>query len=370
MKRVLVLVLLSSAVLLCSCFPGFESVTCSEDSGNATAHLAMHHINEHHDHGYKFRLNEIQGNKVEKVGEGCDVTLQLDLLETVCHTVNPKNFEDCEIREEINQQVMANCTVMVTVGTGDAKITKYECDTQQVKSNVEMIRICPDCPILIPLNSPEGLKSVNEAVKEFNKNNSNQHYYTLQEVGRIRSGYMMMAGMSYYAEFALVETNCPMGSRIIPEACKPLCPDRARHAFCRSSYSSGNGLHSVECEFYPPLNTTALGPGEQEPICRHSPIPYGRPPYASGEGHPPHAGDGGHPPHAGDGGHPPHARSGGPPPHAGSGGPPPHAGRERVHPLQPFHPCHGFLTNSNPALHPICPWPHPGPRPNPKPSQS
>ncbi|GAA6231928.1 alpha-2-HS-glycoprotein-like [Lates japonicus] len=226
MKRVLILVLLSSAVLLCSTAPALESVTCSEDSGNATARLAMHHINEHHDHGYKFRLNEIQGNKVVKVGEGCDVTLQLDLLETVCHTVNPKHFEDCEIRQETDQ-VMANCTVMVTVETGDAKITKYECGTRQVKSNREMVRICPDCPILIPLNSPEGLNSVNEAVKEFNKNNTNQHYYTLQEVGRIRSGYMMMAGMSYYAEFALVETNCPMGSRIIPEACKPLCPDRA-----------------------------------------------------------------------------------------------------------------------------------------------
>lgn len=41
------------------------------------------------------------------------------------------------------------------------------------------------------------------------------------------SQYMMATGMSYFAEFALVETHCPMGSRIIPEACKPLCPDRA-----------------------------------------------------------------------------------------------------------------------------------------------
>lgn len=37
----------------------------------------------------------------------------------------------------------------------------------------------------------------------------------------------MGKGMNYYAEFALVETHCPMGSRILPEACIPLCPDRA-----------------------------------------------------------------------------------------------------------------------------------------------
>lgn len=48
--------------------------------------------------------------------------------------------------------------------------------------------ICPDCPKLIPLNSPEGLKSVHEAVKKFNQNTTNQHIYILQEVGRIRSG--------------------------------------------------------------------------------------------------------------------------------------------------------------------------------------
>lgn len=51
-----------------------------------------------------------------------------------------------------------------------------------------MMMICPDCPKLIPLNSPEGLKSVHEAVKKFNQNTTNQHIYILQEVGRIRSG--------------------------------------------------------------------------------------------------------------------------------------------------------------------------------------
>ena len=35
-----------------------------------------------------------------QVDGGCDVVLQLDLLETKCHIVNPQHFEDCEIREE------------------------------------------------------------------------------------------------------------------------------------------------------------------------------------------------------------------------------------------------------------------------------
>lgn len=70
MKVFPVLVMLSSAVQLCSTAPALEPLTCSEDIGAmVAARLAMHHINEHHDHGYKFRLNEIQGNKVEKVRE-------------------------------------------------------------------------------------------------------------------------------------------------------------------------------------------------------------------------------------------------------------------------------------------------------------
>ncbi|XP_005938490.2 alpha-2-HS-glycoprotein 1 [Haplochromis burtoni] len=406
MRTLRVLTLLSAAVLLCSAAPGLEPLTCSEGNGPAAADKAVHHINEHHDHGYKFRLHEVQGNSVEQVDGGCNVKLQLDLRETKCHTINPKPFKDCEIRGMGERAVKANCTVLMTIKDGDASITKYECDTRQEKTNLEMVRICPDCPVLLPLNNSEGLKSVREATAEFNKNTSNQHYYILKEVGRISTGYIMGLGMNYYPEFALVETRCPMGSRIIIEACIPLCPNRARHAFCRSSYSSQNGLLSTECDFYPAENTTALGPGEKEPVCRrhphghggppphahdhgrgppphahdhgHGPPPDaakgGRPPHAHDHGHgpPPHAHDHGHgpPPHAGKEGRPPHAH--GPPPHADKGGRPPHAhdhghgppptggkGKGSFHPLRCIYPCHRFLVNPDPALHPICPWPLP-----------
>ncbi|XP_071342848.1 alpha-2-HS-glycoprotein 1 [Trachinotus anak] len=374
MKRLPVLVLLASVVLLCSSAPALEEVTCREEDSAAATRLAVHHINEQHHHGYKFRLNVVQGNKVEKRGGECDIELQLDLLETVCHIVNPKHFEDCELRSTTDREVMANCTVTMTVTADGAKVTKYECVTRQVKTNQEMGMICPDCPVLIPLNSPEGLNAVHQAVKKFNQNTTNQHYYVLQEVGRIINGYSGMAGMSYYPYFVLVETDCPMGSRILPEACTPLCPDRAHHAYCHTSFSNAFGLGSVVCEFYPPVNTTALGPGEREPICRPShPGNHHRPPFHPvGHVPPPHAGSGGPPPHAHGHGPPPHAGSGGPPPHAHGHRPPAFAGpavQERHSPRPPFHSCHGFMNNIDPALHPICPWPHPEPRPQPEPRQ-
>ncbi|XP_039666136.1 antihemorrhagic factor cHLP-B-like [Perca fluviatilis] len=406
MKGFHIVVLLSSAVLLVSAAPAMELVTCSEESGAAAAQLAMHRINENHRHGYKFRLQEIQGNKVEKADDGCNLELQLNLQETVCHVVNPKHFEDCQIRGEAERAVTANCTVKMSVKNNDANVTKYECDTRQgIKTDL-------DVPVLVPLNSTEGLKSINEAESKFNQNATNQHHYILKEVGRIRLG----SGKDYYAEFALVETHCPMGSRINPEACKPLCPDRAHHAFCKSTYFRQTGLQSVECEFYPPSNTTALGPGEQEPVCRHYP------PHAGGGRHHfgPHAGDGhggrhhdsdgrGGRHHDSDGQRGRHHDSDGRHHdsdgqrgrhhdnngqrgrhhdsdgqrgrhhdsdghrgrhHSGDGHPdqekqhhrPPFGSKHQFHAWHRFHRCHG----SDPALHHICPWPRTWRRPSPR----
>lgn len=94
-------------------------------------------------------------------------------------------------------------------------------------------------------------------------------------------------------------------------------------------------------------NTTALGPGDKEPICRLDdgivlPAP---PSHAGGQGHPPHSDDQGHPPRQ--------ERHHGPPFNL-----PPYA--------DPFHRCIRFLAKSDPATHPICPLPLPQPFPHPK----
>ncbi|XP_071761376.1 alpha-2-HS-glycoprotein-like [Centroberyx gerrardi] len=248
MKGLLVLVLV---VLPCIAAQALEPVTCSNDSSGAAARLAMHHINERHHHGYKFKLNNIRSSRVEQGEGGCNVVLQLDLLETMCHVVNPKHFEDCEVRDKAETEVEADCNVELTIKDSKANVTKYDCNTKQAMTAEELVKTCPDCPSLLPLNNTEGLKSVRSAIALFNKNATNQRYYVLLEVGRMSSGYIMMSGMNYFAEFAIVETHCPIGSRILPEACKPLCPDRAHHAVCHSS-SSSTSL-SLKCELYPPV---------------------------------------------------------------------------------------------------------------------
>ncbi|XP_034084852.1 alpha-2-HS-glycoprotein-like [Gymnodraco acuticeps] len=261
------LLLLCCTALLCSAAPAVGPVTCREDGGAAAARMAAHHIDENHDHGYKFKLSEIKGSKVEQVHGGCKIQLQLDLMETTCHNINPMHFEDCVIRDVTDWEVMANCSVSMSVRSGDARVTNYHCDTRKVLTHREMAGICPDCSHLISLHDPDGMKSVKEAVQIVNGNTNNQNYFILKDVGRIVIGSILGSNLFYAAAIALVESHCPMGSSILPEVCRPLCPDRARHAFCHSTYLISKGLDSVQCDYYPPKNSTALGDGEQEPIC-------------------------------------------------------------------------------------------------------
>ncbi|XP_029285407.1 antihemorrhagic factor cHLP-B-like [Cottoperca gobio] len=270
MKGLAILLLLSSALQSCTAAPPLEPVTCMKNGSAAAARAATHQINENHDHGYKFKLNVIQGHKIQKVFGGCDIDLKLDLLETECHKVHPTHFEDCIIYGEDEREVMANCSVKMTVRNGYAQVTKYECGTRQAKTAREMVTICADCPTMISLTSPKGLKGVQQAVQKFNQNTTNQHYYSLQEVGRMTTGYIMNVGMNYYAQIVLVENSCPMGST---EECYPICPDRAHHAFCRMSYSNARGIRSLECEYFPPSNTDPLQPHQLEPICMDPPPP-------------------------------------------------------------------------------------------------
>ncbi|KAM7012026.1 alpha-2-HS-glycoprotein-like [Tautogolabrus adspersus] len=275
MKGFSTLVLLSSAVLLCSSAPALEPTDT-----------------------------------------GCTIELKLSLGEAQCHVVNPKHFEDCEYSGTSDGAVMSSCTVMMTVVESDAQVTSYSCETQREVNNKELSMTCPDCPVILPLSDTAGLNAAMEAVKEFNKNTTHQNYYILQEVGRLKHGYVMGAGMIHYAEIALVESNCPMSSRIVLAACKALCSHRAQHAVCKSSHSKTRGMGSLRCEFYPALDTTPLLPGELEPVCEQ-PLPV----YPAG---------------------PP-----APPPSAGAVPPP-------LNPLPPLHLCH-----ASPLLefHPICPWP-------------
>ncbi|KAM9831276.1 alpha-2-HS-glycoprotein 1 [Neosynchiropus ocellatus] len=319
MKAICVVALLTAALVLCGALSPPAVIPCHGVSNAAAAQLAVQAILDNHEHGYKFKLHQIQGSTIHQVQDGCEMNLRIELNETKCTVTNPKHVDDCDIRQSSETPVVANCTVMLDFKNSGVKVTRYECDTR--KEPIDLHRICPDCPVLVPLNSPEGLKAVHDAIQQFNRNTSNSNIYVLHEVGRIISYYMMMTGMMYSPSFTLVETRCPMGTRIVPESCVPLCPKRAKHAYCKARYSTINGLQGMDCEFYPAEDNQVLAPGEMEPVCAH---PHTGPPAPNGPPGPP--------------------------------GPPGSIPPSRPH----YHshiPCREAKPDSQRDIHPICNWP-------------
>ncbi|KAM8888935.1 alpha-2-HS-glycoprotein 1 [Synchiropus picturatus] len=322
MKSFCVPVLLSAALVLWGAHSLPLEIECNGDGIRYAGKLAEQAIEKNHDHGYKFLFQGVNGSTINQVQDGCEMTLHIILKETSCTVTNPKPASECKLRD-MYDEVTANCTVMLDVKNGVGKVTRYECDTRQEVTDIEMMQLCPDCPVLAFLNNAEGLKAVHDAIQQFNKNSSNTNIYVLHEVGRIISYYMMSAGMMYSPSFTLVETRCPMGSRIALEACVPLCPKRAKHAYCTARYSTVSGLQSVDCEYYPAEDNQTLALGEKEPVCER--------------------------PHTG------------PPAPPGPPGPPGSIPHIHPHPPRPhFHshlPCREARPGSVRKIHPICNWP-------------
>ncbi|XP_019727330.1 alpha-2-HS-glycoprotein-like [Hippocampus comes] len=260
------------AVLLCcaAAVPGLlgAAVTCDAGDVTAAVNFAVHHINEHHKHGFKFKLLEVQSSTYEQGEGGCSIDINMNLMQSQCHVTNPKPEDQCEFMMQSERGAVATCNAKLYVMGVEARVISHNCITKPELTNAEMMADCPDCPTLLPLNDMTGVQAVREAVKKFNLESNHQNYFALMEISLLTSGYIPSVGMITWPKFVLVETVCPKHSRIVPEACSPRCPDRAHHVFCKTSYSHGTAqVGELQCELYLPRNTDPLPIGVQEPTC-------------------------------------------------------------------------------------------------------
>ncbi|XP_061153362.1 alpha-2-HS-glycoprotein-like [Syngnathus typhle] len=262
-------------VLLLWCagaFHGFlaagTSVTCGKENVAAVANLGVGYINWRQKHGFKFRLEEIQGSKYQKVSGGCHIDVNVKLVQTTCHFTNPKPAEQCGLWEKWDMGAVATCSIKFWVLWSVARVIKYECTTRQELTNEELVRTCPDCAGLRPLDDPTALHAVSEAVLKFNRENRYQNNFILMEVDHVQSVYYPRAFSRTLVQFALVETNCPRGAQTFAP-CMPRCPDVATHAFCKTTYDNRKQkLEELECDVYPPKNPTRHPTDMPEPECK------------------------------------------------------------------------------------------------------
>ncbi|KAJ8278313.1 hypothetical protein GJAV_G00086280 [Gymnothorax javanicus] len=251
-----------------------------EDASPSLIQTAVRLINEHHHHGYKYRLSKMRSRCVpQKDVSSCEHQLDLELEETKCHVINPKHFDECEFREEEETKVKANCKATLTGTGGNVELLTLECNSEPASAE-DLRAVCPDCPSLLTLTNRQGLDSINKALKKFNQESKDIDIFTLLEVGRLSTQeyyfyrpistsciplslkpklsfaqYMILRQL-YFAEFAIVETNCSKGEESEDCCqCSPLCDTKARHGFCTSIVLEDAEV-TVNCEIYDAQNTT------------------------------------------------------------------------------------------------------------------
>uniref|UniRef100_A0A8C6XSE9 Cystatin fetuin-A-type domain-containing protein n=1 Tax=Naja naja TaxID=35670 RepID=A0A8C6XSE9_NAJNA len=223
---------------------------CNGEEAEELAKVAVKFINEHNLHGYKQTLNIIKEidvraprpkPNVEKV-----VEIYLNLLETKCHVMDPTPVEKCTVRQQHEHAVEADCLVRIHRELGN-KVTGAVCYSKP-GSVLKVRQNCTKCPILIPLNDPHVVQSVEYVLRKHNEQLPN-HAYEVLEISRGQHQYDPEA---FYVEFAIVETNCSaQEAHDDHHDCHPKAAGEAHTGFCRATvFRSHAALEKPKDEKY------------------------------------------------------------------------------------------------------------------------
>uniref|UniRef100_A0A3P8PI62 Alpha-2-HS-glycoprotein 2 n=1 Tax=Astatotilapia calliptera TaxID=8154 RepID=A0A3P8PI62_ASTCA len=122
--------------------------------------------------------------------DGDEYDMEVDLLETDCHVLDPLPLANCTVRPKVQTAVEGDCDVVLKKVGGVLKVIAFKC-----KSEVSTEDLCLGCPSLLPLNNTDALDFVHASLTTFNNMTVNTTHVLL-EVGRLssqvrQSGYFL-----------------------------------------------------------------------------------------------------------------------------------------------------------------------------------
>ncbi|KAM9126834.1 alpha-2-HS-glycoprotein [Pangshura tecta] len=248
--KVLVALLLLVQLLNCEAVP-FDPLhplhprflDCDDPESEEAAAIVVDYINAHQKHGYKYALNSIEKIKVlprRPTGEIFD--LELDLLETICHIVNPLPVENCTVRPLIDHAVEGDCDAKLLKLDGRFSVLSTQCHSTP-DSAEDVAQICPDCPILALLNDTRVITAVDLALAQYNGGQDGA-FFKLLEIGRAQIQHFPDI---VTVEFAIVATTC--SAKDAQDDCQLLPKDRAQFGFCNAAVLNKNNI-TVSCTIY------------------------------------------------------------------------------------------------------------------------
>ncbi|XP_034294775.1 alpha-2-HS-glycoprotein [Pantherophis guttatus] len=205
---------------------------CNSEEAERLAKLAVDYINEHSLHGYIQALNIIKdAHVVPRRPRGNIIFLELSLLETVCHVLDPSPLEKCTVRPQKYHAVEGDCDVKILSDEGVEKVVAVKCHSEP-DSVEDVRRNCPICPILLPRNDPHVVECVEYVLHKHNEQLP-EHAYEVLEISR---GQHKLEPEAYYVEFAIVETNCSAKeAHDNHHDCHPKAAGEGHLGFCRAT---------------------------------------------------------------------------------------------------------------------------------------
>ncbi|KAK9538923.1 hypothetical protein VZT92_004064 [Zoarces viviparus] len=209
---------------------------CDSPEAEEAALVAQDYLNAQHSHGYKYALNRIEDIKIYTKPDGDNTyVLEVDLLETDCHVLDPTPLANCTVRPKILTAIEGDCDVVLKKVGGVLTVTAFKCTTEESTEDM-----CLGCATLLPLNDTTALDFVHSSLATFN-NRTVDVTYAVMEVGRM-SSQVVSGGPIYFAEYVVVEATCT------DDACVPLHDATAARGICSAKGLSTD--HTVDCNMF------------------------------------------------------------------------------------------------------------------------
>ncbi|KAG9330719.1 hypothetical protein JZ751_015376 [Albula glossodonta] len=104
---------------------------CDSPEVEEAALAAQDYMNSQLTHGYKYALNQIDEVKtIPRPDGGENYVVEMDLLETKCHVLDPMPVANCTVRPRQETKVEADCDVVLSKVGGVLSVVAYKCKSE------------------------------------------------------------------------------------------------------------------------------------------------------------------------------------------------------------------------------------------------
>ncbi|XP_053369637.1 alpha-2-HS-glycoprotein [Clarias gariepinus] len=229
-------------------------VPCDDKSVMKLARLAVNYINEDRQEGYKFALNRLFNVHVHPQGPAGKVYyLDLDILETKCHVLSRKSWKRCDIRPFMETQISGNCNTTI-LHTPDGLSYLYSYDCTLVPDPPEKLqKTCPDCPLLLPVDSDRAVSSAKITLRSYNGQSTLPVQLTVAAI--TRASHQASPVAASFVEYTVQECSVPPVDEAL---CVPAAAGKGPIGFCGGTVFGTDAIPTdvkVSCEIFHPQRT-------------------------------------------------------------------------------------------------------------------